>query len=88
MSDNAITPAELRDGEPCKHPGCLSHYSHPCEGCGRIRGRRVSITPVECRKIYCIDCGKNVTGLVRIENIHKPGYVKCLKCGLGVTKRV
>jgi len=51
MSDKAITTAELRDGEPCKHPGCLSHYSHPCEGCGRIRGRRVSITPVECREL-------------------------------------
>ena len=22
-------------GEPCDHPGCLSHQSHPCEGCGR-----------------------------------------------------
>lgn len=28
----------LRDGEPCSHPGCLSHISHPCEGCGRIGG--------------------------------------------------
>lgn len=27
------------DGQPCKHPGCLSHVSHPCEGCGRIAGR-------------------------------------------------
>ena len=29
----------LRPGEPCNHPGCLSHVSHPCEGCGRIAGR-------------------------------------------------
>jgi len=29
----------LPDGVPCKHPGCLSHISHPCEGCGRIGGR-------------------------------------------------
>ena len=28
-----------RDGEPCSHPGCLSHVSHPCEGCGRVGGR-------------------------------------------------
>lgn len=28
----------LRDGEPCGHRGCLSHVSHPCEGCGRIAG--------------------------------------------------
>lgn len=30
---------ELRDGVPCGHPGCLSHISHPCEGCGRVGGR-------------------------------------------------
>lgn len=29
----------LRPDEPCDHPGCLSHVSHPCEGCGRIAGR-------------------------------------------------
>lgn len=32
--------ANLRDGKPCGHPGCLSHISHPCDGCGRIAGRR------------------------------------------------
>jgi len=29
----------LKDGEPCNHPGCLNHVSHPCEGCGRIAGK-------------------------------------------------
>ncbi len=29
----------IKDGEPCAHPGCLHHVSHPCEGCGRIAGR-------------------------------------------------
>ena len=29
----------LKDGEPCSHPGCSSHISHPCEGCGRIGAR-------------------------------------------------
>lgn len=24
------------DGEPCDHPGCCHHVTHPCEGCGRI----------------------------------------------------
>jgi hypothetical protein len=28
----------LRDGYPCGHPGCLSHFTHPCERCGRIAG--------------------------------------------------
>lgn len=31
---------ELKDGAPCSHPGCLHHVSHPCEGCGRVAGRR------------------------------------------------
>lgn len=29
----------LRPGQPCRHPGCLHHISHPCEGCGRIGGQ-------------------------------------------------
>ena len=28
-----------REGEPCEHPGCLRHVTHPCEGCGRIMGK-------------------------------------------------
>ncbi len=28
-----------QDGESCGHPGCLSHTTHPCEGCGRIAGK-------------------------------------------------
>jgi hypothetical protein len=28
----------LNGGEPCNHPGCLHHITHPCEGCGRITG--------------------------------------------------
>jgi hypothetical protein len=28
-------PVSHRPGEPCDHPGCASHLSHPCEGCGR-----------------------------------------------------
>jgi hypothetical protein len=30
---------QYRIGEPCAHPGCLSHVTHPCEGCGRIGGQ-------------------------------------------------
>jgi hypothetical protein len=26
---------ELEPGQPCDHPGCAAHVSHPCEGCGR-----------------------------------------------------
>lgn len=31
----------MKRGEPCKHVGCLNHISHPCEGCGRIGGRKL-----------------------------------------------
>jgi hypothetical protein len=45
----------LRDGEPCSHPGCLSHVSHPCEGCGRVGGRTVLCDEIlQC----CGKCGK------------------------------
>ena len=30
---------KLTPGEPCDHPGCAQHFSHPCEGCGRIACR-------------------------------------------------
>jgi hypothetical protein len=28
---------DLKDGEPCDHPGCTNHITHPCEKCGRIQ---------------------------------------------------
>jgi hypothetical protein len=34
-----VTNGSLKDGEPCGHPGCLFHVSHPCEGCGRVAGK-------------------------------------------------
>ena len=35
-------PQDLPDGSPCKHPGWLSHISHPCEECGRTGSLRSS----------------------------------------------
>ncbi len=35
---NASELRRIRPGEPCSHPGCMSHKSHPCEGCGRQWG--------------------------------------------------
>lgn len=29
---------EIRVGDACEHPGCRSHVTHPCEGCGRQWG--------------------------------------------------
>jgi hypothetical protein len=53
----------LRDGVPCSHPGCLKHVTHPCEGCGRVGGRR------ECQHErlnedgICRVCGKDRRGI-------------------------
>lgn len=34
----------LRNGVPCgRHFGCLSHVTHRCRGCGRIRGQNASL---------------------------------------------
>lgn len=41
--------------EACAHPGCLSHVSHPCEGCGRIAGRYggdAEITEAEFKRLF------------------------------------
>lgn len=35
---------QFKNGEPCKHPGCLNHVTHPCEGCGRTAGRSAKET--------------------------------------------
>jgi hypothetical protein len=32
-------PKECMKREPCDHPGCQSHVSHPCEGCNRMWGQ-------------------------------------------------
>lgn len=35
-----LTPVRIyKDGEPCKHAGCLNHRTKVCEGCGRISGQ-------------------------------------------------
>ena len=56
---------KYRDGEPCKHTGCLAHRTHPCEGCGRIGGKYINnISDEEIWKngeaktsIICEECG-------------------------------
>jgi hypothetical protein len=30
----------MKVNEPCGHPGCLQHITHPCENCGRVAGRK------------------------------------------------
>ncbi len=35
----ALLSNHYKPGEPCPHPGCLSHITHPCKGCGRIGGQ-------------------------------------------------
>jgi hypothetical protein len=51
----------LRDGEPCKHPGCLKHVTHPCEGCGRIGGQYHPVGPVLAEAQSIIDASNPTT---------------------------
>lgn len=38
---------------PCSHPGCYSHVTHPCEGCGRIQGRLSPDTAAISLETFC-----------------------------------
>ena len=39
----------FKDGQPCPHPGCFHHLSHPCEVCGRIgaKGKATVFIPAQ-----------------------------------------
>jgi hypothetical protein len=49
---------KFKDGEPCNHPGCLNHVTHPCEGCGRICGKTIS----DFHPVQKIDIERKVIG--------------------------
>lgn len=55
------------DGQSCGHSGCLSHVSHPCEGCGRIAGKSTIYTRI-------IDA---------VWNHHRPIFVISLAAEIG-----
>ena len=42
----------LQPGQPCSHPGCACHLSHPCEGCGRYAAGTANGPDVEYARRY------------------------------------
>ena len=44
--------SDWKEGQPCNHKGCLNHVTHPCEGCGRIEGRRVDWKAQLAKDLY------------------------------------
>lgn len=52
-----FTTVSLPDGVPCGHAGCLSHLSHPCDGCGRIGGMRRTVVVHTGSKALSLDEG-------------------------------
>lgn len=57
----------MKDGIPCNHPGCLSHLSHPCEGCGRVGG--ITITTIEDMfSKFALNLPKNWQVQIHVEN--------------------
>lgn len=68
----------MREGEPCKHKGCLSHISHPCEECGRIGGKIVNNQVVfECRKCEFLIYIEEITK----EKLQEIMNLECPNCG-------
>lgn len=59
-------------GPPCGHPGCLSHVTHPCEGCGRVAGR--------------IDGEDPLADVIELDAYrpHRTGWSTCRTCGHSV----
>lgn len=58
-------PRQKEDVIPCKHPGCKSHVSHPCEGCGRQWGQTkptFSDLPLDVRQEIDRMCAENNDG--------------------------
>ena len=51
----------LPDGVPCDHRGCLSHISHPCESCGRIGGKRLTLPAPDA--VVCACTKRNIPGV-------------------------
>lgn len=41
----------LKENESCGHPGCLHHFFHPCENCGRIAGKYQECAGKEVNKM-------------------------------------
>jgi hypothetical protein len=90
---DTIQSAGLEDGKPCGHPGCLNHVSHPCEGCGRIGGRKMERTERadEARKqadryAAFIETLKKYMGICdpvegkTLDDIYKPESNGCIFC--------
>ena len=70
----------LKDGEPCSHPGCLNHITHPCEGCGRIGGRM----PI----LICRKCGgKTNTAVCDYRNSKDDKADRCFVQFIDATRR-
>lgn len=55
-------PPDLdKPGIPCDHPGCASHLSHPCEGCGRYAAGGQNGPDVDHAKRYIENLAINDT---------------------------
>lgn len=62
-----------KDGEPCGHPGCLHHGTHPCEKCGRVAGvdvEKLLLLKIEAiREEYEKDIKPYVDDLLKFRNM-------------------
>jgi len=73
-------------GEPCGHPGCLSHVSHPCEGCGRVAGVKkhkveLLVTQITLRCANCSSTWIDETRARTSDDIPDDTTATCPECG-------
>ena len=72
-----------RFGEACGHPGCLSHISHPCEGCGRTGGNGVTWRELmENRKKLAALTPEEMQAFIKQEEADNPGVKVSVICGV------
>lgn len=67
----------LVDGVPCGHAGCLSHISHPCEGCGRVGG----VHSEKNRGVGMQALRDICAGKISPNKFHNCGDEMCHRCG-------
>lgn len=101
VGDRLIATPAYHDEPPCKHRGCKSHVTHPCEGCGRkwgvtlldvtdVRVVRVKdITIEDARAITACDDPFPLATLVKIlDATHVNPWGRNLWLWLGTVQKV
>lgn len=68
----SFVKVKYKDGQPCDHPGCMAHISHPCEGCGRTGARGTVYEGMNMNfREACEECVKQAQDEDRVIYLYK-----------------